>query len=297
MADRKQPPDLGFSRPNPMIWDGEEEAEGVFVGTAEGPELLGVPSLREAAAPKLPADFQPSPAVDRFFDAVGAALLRAADDPSGSPARFDLAALAPDERIVVGAILGDGDVSIVAGREPTYQVQESVLTGVWQIRGETDDGAIVMDQIEVGRIPSLVRDAALSLAGPMPRSEAPLPEGVMNVGPVLAEIGARSEAWRPGTAPHVLNFTLFPMTEADTAVLTETLGQAPLTIVSGGFGTCRIMATRVRHVWAVQYLDAMGKPILDTVEIGDVPEVACAAAEDFAASATRLATMMETYRS
>jgi hydrogenase-1 operon protein HyaF len=119
----------------------------------------------------------------------------------------------------------------------------------------------------------------------------------MNVGPVLVEIGARAEAWRPGTAPHVLNFTLFPMTEADTAVLQETLGQAPLTIVSGGFGTCRIAATWVRRVWAVKYLDAMGKPIVDTLEIGDVPEVACAAAADFAASVTRLARMSETYRS
>lgn len=297
MVDRPQPPHLGLARPNPMIWEGEEEAQGVFVGGAESPDLIGVPSMREPAAPKLPADFQPSAAVDALFDALGDALSRAAAAPDEATARFDLMTLPEDERVAIGEILGDGEVGVVAGQEPIYQIQEAVLTGVWRIRCQTHDGAIVADEIEIARIPSVVREAALGLTGAMPPTPDPLPAGVMNIGPVLAEIRARAAAWRPGRSSHVVNFTLFPMTEQDSAVLTETLGQAPLTIVSGGFGTCRIMATRVRHVWAVQYLNAMGKPILDTLEIGDVPEVACAASEDFEASATRLATMMATYRS
>lgn len=297
MADTPLPPDLQHMRPNPMIWEGEEEPQGVFVGVPDAPELIGVPGMREGADPILPADFQPSAAVNALFDDLVAALKRAGEDPAQPAQRFDLMKLAADERRAVGEILGNGEVSIVAGREPVYQVQESVLTGVWRIRSATDDGAFVVDEIEIARIPSLVREAAQSLTGEMRAPAGGIPEGAMNVGPVLAEIRARAAEWRPGQGPHVLNFTLFPMTEIDTDVLTRTLGEAPLTIVSGGFGMCRIMATTVRNVWAVQYLNAMSKPILDTVEIGDVPEVACAAPEDFASSATRLATMMETYRS
>lgn len=297
MDDKILPADLRFARANPMIWENEEPAQGVFVGAAEAPDLLGVPAMRDGAAPRLPADFQPTPAIDALLDAIAAALAAAAQTSERPPAPIDLTALTSAEREAVGLILGDGEVSIVAGREPIYQISESVLTGVWRIRCAADDGSVLVDEIEVAPIPSVVRAAALSLTGPMPPTPEALPDGVMNVGPVLAEIGARAEAWRPGRAAHVLNFTLFPMTEADTEILTRTLGEAPLTVVSGGFGACRIMATRVRHVWAVQYENAMGKPILDTVEIGDIPEVACAAPEDFESSARRLATMTETYRS
>ena len=66
---------------------------------------------------------------------------------------------------------------------------------------------------------------------------------------------------------------------------------------SGGFGNCKLMATTVRHVWAVQYLNAMGNTILDTLEIGRIPDAALAAPEDFEDSARRLDQILETYLS
>ena len=75
------------------------------------------------------------------------------------------------------------------------------------------------------------------------------------------------------------------------------LGRAELVLDSGGFGNCRVMATTVRHVWAVQYVNAMGNTILDTLEIGRIPAAILAAPEDFEDSARRLDQILETYLS
>ncbi len=170
-----------------------------------------------------------------------------------------------------------------------------MLAGVWAVRATAPDGAIVEDRIEIADAPSLVREAARLYAGAMPRLPQAPPPGVMNAPAVLAEIAERAAAWRPGQPNHVINFTLLPMTEEDIAYLTTTLGQAPLTIWSGGYGTARVHCTLVRNVWAVQYLNNMGTVILDTLEIGDVPASVCAASVDFEDSAERLAEVMEAY--
>jgi hydrogenase-1 operon protein HyaF len=75
------------------------------------------------------------------------------------------------------------------------------------------------------------------------------------------------------------------------------LGQIPLVIRGGGYGSCRIFAAGLRHVWAVQYLNSMDKVILDTLEIGGVPVAALATREDLAESAARLPEMMQAYAS
>ena len=220
-----------------------------------------------------------------------------AGDLGVSPATvLPLSTLEPMDRHAVADILGDGEVSIVAGQDPLYQVQESVLTGVWRVRAESADGHVVSETIEVGDVPRIVRDAAGRYGRPMANVAAlALDASVMNAPAILVEIAERAAMWRPGTINHVINFTLLPLTPADTDAITTVLGQVPLTIVSGGYGTCRIMATNVRNVWAVQYLNANGAIILDTVEIGDVPEAARAAQVDFEDSAVRLGEIMEAY--
>ena len=50
-------------------------------------------------------------------------------------------------------------------------------------------------------------------------------------------------------------------------------------------------------MWAVQYLNSMGKVILDTLEVGGVPVAALAAKEDFEDSSVRLAEMVKAYAS
>jgi hydrogenase-1 operon protein HyaF len=56
-----------------------------------------------------------------------------------------------------------------------------------------------------------------------------------------------------------------------------------------------VIATTVRHVWAVQYVNAMGNTILDTLEIGRVPDAVVAASQDLEDSARRLDEILDTY--
>jgi hydrogenase-1 operon protein HyaF len=169
-----------------------------------------------------------------------------------------------------------------------------VLAGLWRVQLQTADGELV-PWLEVGAIPTPVLQAAERL----PRTSVPVPQslppGAMNAGALVAELVARSAAWKPGQESHVINFTLLPITDVDAEVLTSSIGQIPLVIHSEGYGSCRIYATGLRHVWAVQYLNSMGKVILDTLEVVDVPVAACAAREDFTDSALRLAEILEAY--
>ena len=169
------------------------------------------------------------------------------------------------------------------------------MPGIWRITGDASAGSALAGRtwVEVAAAPSVVTTAASSL---QPADyEIPAPGGnVMNAPPVLAEIRERSRLWN-GEDNHVINFTLLPMTEADHALLTAVLGRADLAIRSRGFGDCRIMATRYRNVWAVQFVNAMEHTILDTVEIGRLPPAARAAREDFEDSGDRLAELVEIY--
>jgi hydrogenase-1 operon protein HyaF len=139
----------------------------------------------------------------------------------------------------------------------------------------------------------------LRAASELPRAEIQVPEqmpqGAMNAPALLHELQERSAAYRPGTDNHVINFTLLPLTEVDAQVLTTVLGQVPLVIRSGGYGSSRVFATGLRHVWAVQYVNGMGNVILDTLEVGGVPVSVLAAREDFEDSSERLAEILEAF--
>jgi hydrogenase-1 operon protein HyaF len=121
------------------------------------------------------------------------------------------------------------------------------------------------------------------------------PDGAMNVMPVLAEIRDRVRLREPGAATHTISLTLLPMTDQDIEFLQTSLGTGPVRIVSRGYGTCRIQATAIHDVWSVQFFNAMDTILLDTLEIGEVPIVACAAEEDFRDSAERLREIEEAY--
>ncbi len=277
---------------NPMIWEDEEPAEGVFVGTSadDALALLGVPSLELPPAPRLPDDFVPSQQLRDWLDRLGQGLAQIAQGLEGQ-CRLPLTKLAAVDVQAIEEILGAGEVSgHVTLDGVRYELAESVLAGVWRING--DDGS---QWVEVATAPSVALDAGAALE---PANYAiPAPTGeVMNAAAVLAEISERALAWQEcDAANHVLNFTLLPMNEADHAMLTAVLGRADFELTSGGFGDCRIMATRYRHVWAVQFVNAMGHTILDTIEIGELPAAARAAGEDFEDSADRLTELLEAY--
>ena len=290
-------PDLiplqNLDRSNPMIWEGEEPAQGVFLDTGEGADpldLLGTPSLQLPEEPRLPADFEVSPGLRIKLETLRSSL-QAAVREGRCGDRIDVSGLDADSREALPLMLGQGEVSGRVSLDGVdYTIAEAVMAGLWHVHGSDDS-----EWLEVGPVPAIIEEAALSLQ----QAPVPLPEdvpGVMNGLAVLAEINDHAANWDDSAGENrVLNFTLMPMSPVDQQLLIDVLGRADLALESGGFGNCRVMATTVRHVWAVQYVNAMGNTILDTLEIGRIPDAALAAREDFEDSAIRLDRILETY--
>ncbi|GMO22566.1 hydrogenase expression/formation protein [Bradyrhizobium sp. TM233] len=206
---------------------------------------------------------------------------------------FRLANLNELETKLIADVLGEGEVGgVVALPDGSLaQIQESVLAGIWRVRLETDAAS---EYIEIGAVPEIVKRAAADLTS-ADFEIGQVPEGAMNVLPVLAEIRERALAWRPGIRSQIINFTLLPMSPVDMSFLQDTIRNGPIQLVSRGYGTCRVLSTGIRNVWSVQFFNAMDTIILDTLEVGGVPTVALAADEDFEDSAERLQEIIEAY--
>lgn len=284
--------ELQQSRQNPMIWENEEPAQGVFLDLGDALDLLGTPPLQLPAQPRLPIDFDPGPALREVLANLRSALHGAAFH--NEPARqIDTAGLDRLSHQALLEMLGEGEVKGSLSLDAVnYSLVESVLPGLWRIEGS--DGS---EWLEVGPVPAIIQAASLSLRQAPISLPSDVP-GVMNGLAVLAEINEHAANWHEGIAANrVLNFTLLPMAPQDHQLLTDALGRADLVLESAGFGNCRVMATTVRHVWAVQYVNAMGHTILDTIEVGRIPDAVLAASQDLEDSAQRFDDILDTYLS
>jgi hydrogenase-1 operon protein HyaF len=186
---------------------------------------------------------------------------------------------------VIDQILGQGEVQAVVG---ATRVQEAVMPGLWRLNSDAAQA------LEVADISGIVRAFANTLPATLDIPAA-LPEGSMNVGPVLVEIADAMTLVQPGSKEREINLTLLPMTPVDLNVLAETLGTGGLTILSRGYGNCRITACAARGVWRTSYFNSDDSMILDVVEVGDVPAAALAAREDVADAADRLEQVISAY--
>jgi hydrogenase-1 operon protein HyaF len=208
---------------------------------------------------------------------------------------FDLAGLGTGDKALIDQVMGEGEVSAIAGS--TSQVQESVLTGVWRVHITNEDGGLVSDLIEVASFPQAVLDVARRGAAPTPPVNLePLPAGVANSPAILTELDDAVTAFTPDSLPHVVNLSLLPLSDEDVAYLDERLQTGAVTILSRGYGNCRITSTGTANVWWVQYFNSNDAMILNTIEVTSIPEVACAAQEDIDDSAQRLGEILEVYR-
>jgi len=211
------------------------------------------------------------------------------------PEVIDLAGLGEAERRFIDQVLGEGEVSArVNARESPAKIQETRLAGIWRVRAQGPHGGLQRDTLDVGHVPALLRHRAFDNAYSATDLRTPPPAGVLNAPPVLVELADHSSSWRAGDPPHVINLTLLPQTEEDLAYLQDRLGTGAAALLSRGYGNCRITATRMRHVWWVQYFNSEDALILNTLEVIDVPAVALAAMEDIEDSAQRLAEILET---
>lgn len=209
----------------------------------------------------------------------------------------DISRMPDEQRNLIDQLLGEGEVSMLHQTEQgRAQVQESVLAGVWRVRYFDGEEKLSKDTIEVASVPRLCRRHVFTRAAHrVDIGGDAIPEGVLNAPPLLAEINDKISEFRPGFEPHVINLTLLPQTEEDLAFLIERLGEGPLTVLSRGYGNCRITSTAVENVWWVQYFNSQDKNILNTLEIGEIPAVAAAAKEDLEDSRERLVEIIEAY--
>ncbi len=205
-------------------------------------------------------------------------------------ASLDMSGLSEADRTLIDQVLGEGEVSAqVTGESGTLAIQESEFAGVWRLRGRDQDGHAYADRVEVGDVPGAVRLAAQAgLAVPQRVELAP---GVVNAPALVTEIA--EQVLRAGAEPHVINLSLLPFSPEDGAWLDQCLGRGRVSLLSRGYGNCRVTATGVARVWWVQYFNSQDALILNTLEVTDVPEVARAAGEDLEDSAQRLTEVLE----
>ncbi len=256
----------------------------------EGEELgyMQLPSgMRTYSAhlPEVEDTSSVAPALKLLSDIAAAAEACA----QGGMASFDLAGLDAQNRALIAETMGQGEVAMKIRGIPALMVQESVFAGVWSV------AAAGVDRIEVGAVPA----AALSRAfEPFRKGQTALPplsDGVVNAPALIAELFDKSAAYVGGAAD-VINLTLLPHTEEDLTLLDTMLGEGAVTILSRGYGNCRITATATPHVWRVQFYNSTDALILDTIEVTTMPEVALAAREDLEDSADRIREVLEAIR-
>lgn len=228
--------------------------------------------------------------------AAGTALMhRVAADCSASAKDLqsrdhDLTGLDADNRAFLKDVLGEGEVSVRLRGIPAIRAQESFFAGVWLLNGAG------VDRLEIAPIPALALERAHQPHRPALLTAAPKPGDIANAPALLAELIDKSRSYQVGQMPHVINLTLLPHTEGDLTWLDAAVGEGSVTILSRGYGNCRVTATALAHVWRVQFYNSMDTLILDTFEVTQMPEVALAADEDLNDSAARILDVLETIK-
>lgn len=212
-----------------------------------------------------------------------------------NPVIADISELNADNRDLVNQILGEGEVSLkYSDDDSEVRMQESVLAGIWRTFYVDAAGRITRDLIEVCDVPVLARRAPDSSAvKDLARKTAP--EDVMNALPILTELQDHAARWQPTDLAHVINMTMLPLSDGDHRFLDDVLGTGPVETLSRGYGNCNITSTAYPGIWWVRFTNSMGTPILDTLEITEIPAVACAAQEDLDDSRRRFQELLEPY--
>lgn len=238
-----------------------------------------------AVTDALETAWRETPAVAQAVQAVLAearqALTAVADGAAAITITLDQ--LDAPSQTLLGEVLGEGEVKALIRRPDGGEdrVQESVMPGLWRV---LCDG---VQTLEIAEVPSLLRAvmAAQPLGLDIPHQ---LPDGAMNVKSVLLELDAATRAYETTGREVEVNLTLLPMTPVDMEVLDRAIGVGPMSIVSLGYGNCRVDACARRHLWTVRYYNTEDTQILNAVFAGDVPVSVRATLEDIGEAAERL---------
>lgn len=262
---------------------------GSQLDDSEAPDYLAMPSgMNTFQAPRLPeaataADIGRAVAI--LEDLLAVMRVQPIDAPR--PATAALIGESAGVREVLTQSLGFGEVSAFTLAPGRVRVQETAFAALWRVLEEAPGGGIVADRLETSAVPVELYAAMRATSQPELAVPALLPD-MMNGEALLAEVQLQCARHRPGKPAHVINLTLLPVTDTDLDYLYGALGHREVSILSRGYGNCRVTSTRLANVWWVQYFNSMDTLILNTIEVVDMPEVVLAAAEDYADSVERL---------
>lgn len=260
----------------------------------EDPDLAYMPLPREIERfepPALPTGEEVA-ALTGALDAIDR-LIGMLQDYDGDAEHYpalDISDLDAENRTLINQLLGEGEVSARVKRLDGHQldIQESVFAGVWRVLEMGPDDTLLSDRIEACPIPADVWREARAFGRPaLPLPDEASLSGLTNAAPVATEI-AEHMARPDADGPHVINFSLLPMSPDDLAWLDALLGPGNSGVFSRGYGKCRVMATSLANVWRVQYFNGMNALLLDTVEITRIPDVALASGDDLQDALERL---------
>ena len=274
----------GFQFPPSGFGPGSQPDEG------EKLEWMPMPSGMATYEPRIPEIEDAAAAAPALALLERAAEACARVAATGTGETLPLEGLDGPARALIVQTLGEGEVSAkIEGAQP-LRAQESVFAGLWVI---FEEGA---DRLEIGAVPAALTARGFAPVKPAAGPFAPTNPAVVNAPGMVTEIFDAASRRKPGTAPHVINLTLLPHTEADLVWLDEALGEGSVTMLSRGYGNCRVTATALDHVWRVQFFNSMDTLILDTFEITTLPAVVEAASEDLQDSGERLVEVLEAIR-
>lgn len=275
----------------PIIGQGSQPAEedGAALEYMQMPEQMTTYAMPEIAADLSGETLQPAKdLLHRLLEQLSAPPMQASPNP------IELSYLGRENLSLVNQVIGEGEVSIVYHGGRQLRIQESILAGVWRLQTLDSGQQVIEEVLEVGAIPTLVAQRTFSdSVRQITLDEAAIPAGVMNAPSLIGELNAKITNRPAGAETHVINLSLLPHTEQDLQLLDRCLGTGSVTILSRGYGNCRITSTAVCNVWWVQYFNSQDTLILNTLEVTEVPAVACAAAEDIEDSRERLREILE----
>lgn len=242
-------------------------------------------SVFRAPIPRAPATPEALAGAKRILEEL---IARMADTPFASDAPPILSLFGEDAEVLteINELLGQGEVSVLVKGGRTLRVQETAFPSVWRVQSLREDGSLEQDNIEAGPMPRAVREAVAHASTTAERK--PAPQGLMNAPALINELFDQSARYRVGDEAHVINLTLLPVTPEDLQYLSDCLNFGHVTMLSRGYGNCRITATGLPHTWWVQYFNSLDQLILNTLEVVAIPEAALAAQEDYEDSIERL---------
>ena len=236
-------------------------------------------------------------------------------DPESTGMRIPLAELEDEDIRKIDALLGRDGVGIESFGDPIRKGYATRIAGVWRAHIETPDGESLFEWLEIGDIPSFVRDLAKMGAGFRPddanghhvatEDGATLANGDGVATPAVTafvnKLVSAAKLFRSGQ--NNTSFTLDGLghaggsaaATAGAAELRARLGRGAVHLTSES-RAIRAHTTNYTHIWVIEHLPN-GRPPeakgLFQIEIGDVPTAMRSSPEDIEHSAIRFATALE----